>query len=156
MTRLRGYRGTDRELLAGPWLPGELLGLPVAGRPPLAEPAAVAEPDGTEGGRDELCIVPDTGFVRWTDIDWVNRRACLEIGLHRRPDDLPGLLAAAVEHGFHGLNLHRLYGWVTPAAQPPAAALAACGFRREAVAPEGMWFDGRAVDREIWGAVRRD
>lgn len=30
---LRGYRDTDLPLLSGDWLPGELLGLPVPGRP---------------------------------------------------------------------------------------------------------------------------
>lgn len=150
--RLRGYRSSDSELLAGPWLPGELLGLPVSGWPALAEPTRVPAPADPS---QELCIAPGLGFVRYTALDWVHRRARVEIGLHG-VDGLDVLLKTVMAHGFLTLNLSRIYGWVTPLLRPPVGLLADVGFRREAVLPESTWLDGRPVDREIWGAVRND
>ncbi|RBM20481.1 hypothetical protein [Streptomyces sp. PT12] len=151
--RLRGYRDGDRALLTGRWLPGELLGLPLPGWPALAEPTAVPPPSGPG---DELCVAPGA-FVRYADIDWVGRSARVETG--RAPDaptTAEALLEAAVAHGFHRLNLRRLYGWVTPAAPTPTTALTDAGFTREASVPEHLWLGGRAVEREIWGALRHD
>lgn len=150
--KLRGYRESDADLLTGPWLPGELLGLPLADWPPLAEPTAVPPPAGPD---EELCVAPGLGVVRYTELDWVHRRARVEIGLHD-VDGLDELLTTVVAHGFTTLNLSRLYGRVTPAVDPPTHLLAAVGFRREAVLPEHTWLDGRPVDREIWGVVRDD
>lgn len=149
--RLRGYRDRDLPLLSGPWLPGELLGLPLPDWPTLAPPTRVPPPAGDD---EELCVVSDTASVRFADIDWISRRARLEIGWHR-PDTegLDALLAAAVEHGLRRLNLRRLEGLVTPPAAAPVATLTAAGFRREATVPEHLWLDGRAVDREIWGVI---
>jgi RimJ/RimL family protein N-acetyltransferase len=93
--------------------------------------------------------------VRYTELDWVHRRARVEIGLHS-VDGLADLLATVVAHGFLTLNLSRLYGRVTPVLDPPTGLLADAGFRREAPLPENTWLDGRPVDREIWGAVRDD
>ncbi|UED82958.1 GNAT family N-acetyltransferase [Streptomyces profundus] len=149
--RLRGYRDRDRPLLTGTWLPGELLGLPLPNRPALAAPTQVPAP---AEGDDELCVVPDVGFARFTDIDWVSRRARLEIGWHRQDTEgVDDLLTAAVAHGRHRLNLRRLHGLVTPLAAPPRAVLTGAGFRHEATVPEHLWLDGRAVSREIWGCV---
>ena len=150
--RLRGYRDADAPLLSGPWLPGELLGLPAAGRPALAEPAAVPPPLDHE---TELCIAPDVGFARFSELDQVARRARLEIGLRPGAAGAAGdLLEVALRHGFENLNLHRLHGWVTPTAAAPAGLLADAGFVREAAVPNGAWHDGRPVDRQIWAAVR--
>lgn len=151
---LRGYRGGDARLLSGPWLAGELLGLPVPGRPALAEPAAVEAPrDDTV----EVCIAPGAAFVRFSEFDWAARRARLEIGLQPEAvDAVAMLLKTGVAHGFHVLNLHRLYGWVTPAAAPPVSVLTDAGFQLEARVPSGNWFDGAPVERQIWGAVRGD
>jgi hypothetical protein len=150
--RLRGYRGGDADLLAGPWLPGELLGLPLADWPPLAAPTTVPPP--ADPGQ-ELCIAPGLGFVRYTELDWVHRRARVEIGLHG-VEGLDVLLKTVVAHGFRTLNLSRLYGWVTPLVEPPTGLLADVGFEREAALPAATWLDGRPVDREIWGVVRHD
>ncbi|WP_410606682.1 GNAT family N-acetyltransferase [Amycolatopsis sp. lyj-109] len=150
--KLRGYRGTDRELLSGPWLAGELLGLPLDDWPALAGPTEVPPPTGDD---EELCVT-DGAFVRYTAIDWVHRRARVELGVHTGQSNVDELLTAAVEHGFTGLNLRRLHGWVTPAARPGSAALAAAGFRREAVVPAATWFDGAPAAREIWGTIRHD
>ncbi|WP_086848232.1 hypothetical protein [Amycolatopsis kentuckyensis] len=147
--KLRGYRGTDRGLLSGPWLAGELLGLPLEDWPALAAPTEVPPPAGDD---EELCVT-DGAFVRYTDIDWVHRRARVEIGVHNRQSEVDDLLRAAVEHGFTGLNLRRLYGWVTT---PGTEALAAAGFRREALVPAATWFDGAPAAREIWGTIRHD
>ncbi|MDS0134224.1 MULTISPECIES: hypothetical protein [unclassified Amycolatopsis] len=150
--KLRGYRGTDRGLLSGPWLAGELLGLPIGDWPALAEPTAVPPPTGDD---EELCVTDDA-FVRYTAIDWVHRRARVEIGVHSPLSDVDTLLARAVEHGFTGLNLRRLHGWVTPVTRPDTEALTAAGFRREAVVPAATWFDGAPAAREIWGTIRHD
>jgi hypothetical protein len=158
---LRGYRSADVGLLTGPWLDGELIGLPLAGWPPVAELTAVAPP---AGPGDELCIAPGAGFARFAGLDWVHRRARLETGLQPgRDGKAAALLEAAVRYAFGTLNLHRLYGWVTPAATPaspagsgPAAILEPAGFRREATVPDGIWLDGRPVEREIWGVIRHD
>jgi hypothetical protein len=149
---LRGYRGTDRDLLTGPWLAGELLGLPIPGWPALAGPTEVPPPAGHD---EELCVT-GSAFVRYTEIDWVHRRARLEIGVHNGLSDLDEVVESAVQHGFTGLNLRRLYGWVTPAARPGSDALTAAGFRREAVVPAATWFDGAPAAREIWGTIRHD
>jgi hypothetical protein len=150
--RLRGYRSGDADLLAGPWLPGELVGLPVADWPPLASLTRVPPPSDPS---QELCIAPGLGFVRYTSLDWVHRRARVELGLHCLAG-LDVLLKTVVTHGFLTLNLSRIHGWVTPALEVPTGLLADVGFQREAVVPEGAWLDGRPVDREIWGVVRND
>jgi hypothetical protein len=150
--KLRGYRGTDRDLLRGPWLAGELLGLPLGGWPALADPTEVPPPAGHD---EELCVT-DGAFVRYTGIDWVHRRARVEIGVHTGLSNPAGLVEAAVQHGFAGLNLRRLHGWVTPATRSGTEALAAAGFRREAVVPAATWFDGAPAAREIWGTIRHD
>lgn len=153
---LRGYRSGDAALLAGPWLDGELIGLPLAGWPPLADLTAVAPP---RGPGDELCVAPEAGFARFAGLDWVHRRARLETGLlPGREDEAGPLLRAAVSYAFGSLNLRRLYGWVTPAAAGtrPATALKPAGFRREATVPDGIWLDGRPVEREIWAVIRHD
>lgn len=150
--RLRGYRETDRPLLTGPWLAGELLGTPPHGRPALAEPVVVPTP-----ADDELCVVPGVAFIRYTELDWIHRRARLEIGAHTDDIGVLGeLVRLAVAHGFAGLNLHRLYGWRTPAAALDAGVLGEHGFRCEAVIPQAAWLAGGPVDREIWGVVRDD
>ncbi len=149
---LRGYRHSDRGLLRGPWLPGECLGLPLADWPALAEPTTVPAP---AGPGDELCVAPGAAFVRYTELDWVHRRARVEIGVQPGHLDAAELLVkSAVAYGFDGLNLRRLYGWVTPAVEPPTGVLAGAGFAREASVPAGIWLAGRPADREIWGVVR--
>jgi hypothetical protein len=150
--KLRGYRDADRGLLSGPWLAGELLGLPVTGWPALADPTEVPPPAGHD---EELCVT-DSAFVRYTGIDWVHRRARVEIGVHSGVSEVDIIVRAAVAHGFTSLNLRRLHGWVTPAARPGTEALAAAGFRREAVVPAATWFDGAPAAREIWGTIRHD
>jgi hypothetical protein len=151
---LKGYRGGDAHLLTGPWLPGELLGLPSPDRPALTEDVTVEPPtDHTT----ELCVAPGAAFVRFAELDWVNRRARLEIGIQADAVDAAAmLLKTAVAHGFHVLNLHRLYGWVTPALDPPRSVLDSAGFQPEATVPGGGWLDGAPVQRQIWGALRHD
>ncbi|WP_062216642.1 hypothetical protein [Streptomyces sp. NBRC 109706] len=154
--RLRGYRDRDLPLLSGHWLPGELLGLPLPDWPALAPPSRMAPPADQD---EELCVVSDTAVVRFAEIDWINRRARLEIGWHRQDTEgLDALLATAVDDGLRRLNLRRLDGLVTvtPRATPTAAVLTAAGFRREATVPEHLWLDGHTVDREIWGVTDHD
>ncbi|MFJ1586544.1 GNAT family N-acetyltransferase [Streptomyces sp. NPDC088197] len=162
---LRGYRGADLPLLTGHWLPGELLGLSVPGRPVLAEPARVPAPegpgeDGAPGQDDELCVVPGTGFVRLAALDWVHRRARLEIGLRPGAEtSAEPLLKAALDHAFRVLGLSRVFGWVTPAVPlpdglPRDALLRDAGLSPEADIPRALWLDGRPVARQIWGATR--
>ncbi|WP_320065738.1 hypothetical protein [Micromonospora sp. RTGN7] len=151
---LRGYRSADLPLLSGPWLAGELLGLPLEQPPAMVAPAAVEAP---KDNTVELCVLPGAAFVCFTELDWVHRRARLEIGVQPGAEDVvTALLKTAVSHGFRVLNLHRLYGWVTPAAAVPVALLQDAGFSCEATIPAGRWIAGRPVDRQIWGAVRHD
>jgi hypothetical protein len=151
---LRGYRSSDSCLLSGPWLDGELAGLPLADWPALADRCTVAPPSGPD---EEWCIAPGAGFVRYTELDWVHRRARLETGLQPGHADAAGpLLQAAVAYGLRDLNLHKLHGWVTPATGVAATAAELAGFRREASVPDGIWLAGRAVERQIWAVIRPD
>ncbi|HEY4023724.1 MAG TPA: hypothetical protein VGM75_33925 [Pseudonocardiaceae bacterium] len=148
---LRGYRAEDADLLRGHWQPGELLAGWQHVRPALAEPVTMRLDDGP------LYLAGDLAVVRFLDVDWVHRRARLEIGA--RPgteDDLGEVLRAAVAHGFGPLNLHRLYGWVTPAVGTPTGPIADAGFEREAVLGKSTWLAGEGVDREMWGVIRND
>ncbi len=164
--RLRGYRAADLPLLSGDWLPGELLGLAVPGRPALADPASVPPPSPDRGPAEELLVLPDTAFVRFSEVDWVHRRARLEIGLRPGAAAVAGpLLRAALAHAYRTLNLRRVYGWFTPAAhataggeRPPGAEelLRGAGLSFEAGVPQALWLDGRPVDRQIWGVFRHD
>lgn len=151
---LRGYRDDDKVLLTGRWLQGELLGLPVPGMPPLAEPSSLAPPADDD---EELCVVPGVAFVRYTGLDWVHRRARVEIGVREGQVGAAGTLARmAADHGLLELRLHRLYGWCTPAATPTAPLLAGAGFRREVSVPGGFWLAGELVEREIWAVTEDD
>lgn len=150
----RGYRSGDAALLTGPWLPGELLGLPPAGRPATAEPTRIPEP---RDPRDELCVLPGAGFFRFVETDWVGRTARLEIGL---ADAASGsareALDAALAHARGVLNLHRVHGLATPAAGAPTELLGQAGLRREAVIPDHVRLGGRTAAREIWAVVFDD
>ncbi|HEY8980273.1 MAG TPA: GNAT family protein [Streptomyces sp.] len=153
--KISGYREADRALLAGPWIPGELLALPVADRPPLADPHTVALPDG--GDHEELFVVRDTAVVRYADIDWVARRARLEIGVREGAEDRAAeVLAVAVPFAFGVLGLRRLHGRVTLSPEAPVAALEKAGFGREGVALDDVWFGGVLTDREIWAVLGDD
>ncbi len=148
---LRGYRSEDAPLLTGPWLRAELLGLAPPGVPGTADPTVVPPPrDATE----ELCILPGAGFVRFTELDWVHRRARLEIGLQPGAADCArSALTSALTHALQALNLHRVYGWATPDAGAPTDLLAQAGLRQEATVPEAFWFGGRPVARQLWGVI---
>jgi hypothetical protein len=148
---LRGYRSEDVPLLTGHWLRAELLGLAPPGVPGTADPTVVPAPrDATE----ELCILPGAGFVRFAELDWVHRRARLEIGLQPKAAGCAlSALTVALTHALRVLNLHRVYGWATPDAGAPTALLAQAGLRQEATVPEAFWLGGRPVGRQIWGAV---
>ena len=148
--RLTGFREADRGLLTGMWLPGELLAVAPPAPPALARPHTV---DGT----GPLYVVRDLAFVRFADLDWVHRRARVEVGLAPGAESHAAeVLALAVAHGFAGLGLYRLHGWVTRAAGAPADAVRAAGFVLEATVPCGRWFAGRPVDRELWGCLASD
>lgn len=156
MPSLRGYRAADLPLLSGSWLPGELLGLPVPDRPPLSE-AATVPPPASERPGDELYILPGAAFVRFTEVDWVHRRARLETGLTPAAvDRAPGLLAAALEHAHRTLGLRRVHGWWTPGRSGTEETLRAAGLAPEAEIPDALWLDGRPVGRQIWGTFRHE
>jgi hypothetical protein len=150
---LSGYRQTDLPLLTGHWLPGELLAVPLAQWPALAAPTVIAPPDKQPDQR--LCLIRGLGFIRFVELDWVHRRARLEIGVHESTvDSLETMVRLAVGHGFEVLNLRRLFGWRTPMAGVPAGPLSRAGFVREGVVPRGSWLAGQQIDQEIWGVVR--
>jgi hypothetical protein len=150
---LSGYRQSDRPLLTGHWLPGELLAAPLDDWPALAAPTVIAPPDKQSDQR--LCLVRGLGFIRFIELDWVHRRARVEIGCHQSTvDGLDTMVRLAVSHGFEALNLHRLFGWRTPMAGVPTGPLNRAGLVREGVVPRGSWLAGEQVDREIWGVVR--
>ncbi|GAB3465367.1 hypothetical protein [Actinophytocola sediminis] len=143
---LTGYRETDQPLLSGHWVRGELLGLPDPARPPLTAPSTIEPRD--------VYVLRDQAIVRFAELDWVHRRARLEIGVREGRTDLAGIVRLAVRHGFTVLNLHRLHGWVTPAAGTPTGPLEAAGFVRETVVPQAIWYAGAPVDRQQWGVIR--
>jgi hypothetical protein len=151
---LTGYRGTHADLLYGHWLPGELA-CPARpdGVPGLAAARSLA-PTTAHPERRTL-IAPGVGFVRFLEISWVSRHARVELGYAGGPDhELAGqLLLAAVEQGFRSFRLHRLYGWVTPAAGLPEEVLERAGFAREARVEEAGWWAGAPVERQIWGCL---
>ncbi len=152
--RLSGYRSAERGLLSGHWLPGELLSRPLTEWPVLAEPVTVPPPG--ERPDERLCLVSGVAFVRFCEIDWIVRRARLEIGLSDSDTALDaglGVLRLAVEHAHEVLGLRRLHGWVTQAADAPTDLLADAGFRQEAAVPRAVWHNGAAMQREIWGMI---
>ncbi|MFI5661906.1 hypothetical protein [Streptomyces sp. NPDC051684] len=158
MSSLYGYRESDRVLLTGNWPPGELLAAPLTGRPALAEPVRVQPPRSCSDER--LYLTSAGGFVRFVEVDWVVRRARLEIGLQEEARAVVAdVLAEAVAVAADALGLRRLYGWLTPTVPGQAAAVAAAeavGFRREATVPQALWHAGEAVDRDLWGIVHDD
>ena len=143
---LTGYRQTDHSLLSGHWLPGELLGLSDPDRPFLAEPVSIEQTN--------AYVIRDQAVVHFADLDWVHRRARLEIGV--RSGDLTDIVRLAVRHGFTVLNLHRLYGWVTPAVGTPTEPLEVAGFEHETSIPQAIWHAGGPVGRQQWGVIRHD
>lgn len=149
--KIRGYRATDCALLAGHWLPGELLAAWLVHPPVLAEPLTIPLP---AGGGARLYVVAGVACVRFAGLDWVARRARLQIGLaagtqqHAQP-----VLELAIGVGFRVLDLHRLEGLLTPQISGLSDAVAAAGFVREATVPRALWHDGAVLDREIWGLV---
>jgi hypothetical protein len=145
---LTGYRQADQSLLSGHWLRGELLGLPDPDRSPLAEPATIEA--------KHVYVVRDRAAVHFAEIDWVHRRARLEIGLRPGTRNLAAIVRLAVRHGFTVLNLRRLYGWVTPVAGTPTKPLTAAGFAHETSVPQAIWHAGAPVERHIWGVIRHD
>jgi hypothetical protein len=148
--KLRGYRRSDS--VTGYWLPGELLATPLDGWPALVPPTVVAPANRSD---ERLCVLDGLGFVRFTGLDWVRRRARLEIGVRESTvEDQAEAVRLAVAHGFDVLNLHRLVGWRTPAAGTPTDALCAAGFGLEGVLPGGNWLAGSEVERQVWGVVR--
>jgi hypothetical protein len=148
--RLRGHRAEDSALLTGHWQPGELLASWQESRPALAEPISIPPEEG------RLYLVENLAFVRFVEVDWVHRRARLEIGVQQgvADADLVGMLRAAVAHGFGPLNLHRLHGCVTPAAGTSTLPVAEAGFELEAVVPQATWLDGAPADQQLWGVLR--
>lgn len=157
MLTLSGHRAADAPLLTAHVLPGELVALPIADPPALLAPVTADVP---EPGRLDarLAVVRGAGFVRYSEIDWVHRRARLEVAL-----TVPGADAAtiktvvelAVTHAFTTLDLRRLHGRLTPALGAPVAdGLAACGFVVEGTVPGAVWLDGRAVDGVLLAVLR--
>lgn len=149
--RIRGYRGADAAMLRGHWLAGELLAAHLRDVPALAPEVSVALP---AGGAERLYIVADSGWVRFSRVDWIARRARLEIGLAPGADRHAGsVLEQAVEVGTGALALRRLFGVLTPAVGAMPEVLAAAGFVAEAEVPRAIWHDGTVLDRQIWGRV---
>lgn len=143
---ITGFRETDRSLLSGHWLRGELLGLPDPDASPLAEPSVLEA--------KHVYVIRGRAAVRFAEVDWVHRRARLEIGVQPGAGDLAEIVALAVRHGFTALNLRRLHGWVTPAAGTPAEPLTEAGFVHETSVPQAVWHAGRPVERHLWGVIR--
>jgi len=147
---LTGYRESHRELLRGNWTPGELLAPAADGRAGLAEPAVIDAARSDE----RLYVVPGAGFVRYREIDWIHRRARVEIGLRDQNWRLaPAVLRQARSTGMELLGLSRLYGWAAPAAGVTADLLAEAGFELEATVPGAIWLGGRPASRQVWATL---
>jgi hypothetical protein len=157
-----GYRPRQAPLLAGAWAVGELLCFADdAGGAGGIGVRTVAPAPGDGSDRTplrRLMILPEVGFVRFTEIEGVHRRARLEVGLQGAFDAAAAsrALTLARECAFGDLNLNRVYGWVRATAAPVLALLPNAGFAPEAAIPAGARVDGRLVDRQLWGALRSE
>ncbi|MFD4635855.1 hypothetical protein ACFWN2_01000 [Lentzea sp. NPDC058436] len=148
--RLTGYRRRAEEFHRGRWLVGDLVSFRDDRRVPLFHD----EPPETRSVSRTL-VSPGHAWVSFTGIDWIDRRARLEMRvLDAGPSDrLDALVAEAVEVAFGRFGLLRLEGWVTPGHYDVAPALLDNGFVMEAVVPHAIRVDGKPVDRQIWGKV---
>ncbi|WP_433271686.1 hypothetical protein ACQPZF_13275 [Actinosynnema sp. CS-041913] len=154
MITLSGYRPAHADLLHGRWLPGELIAPRHDGR--VAEFGAVDVPEPGLCDEERLLVAVGAGLVRYCDIDWVDRRARLEIRLLSdfHPDGTHNLLARALETAFTVFALNRVYGYVTPGGPDVAPMLREEGFDREGELPGAVRVAGLAVGRTIWGRLR--
>jgi hypothetical protein len=125
-------------------------------RPPALQSPVASSLDGAQPGANmRLLIVPDRGFVRMLEIDWIHRRARIEIGIQGAFDGrtAEAFLELARECAFDHFNLHRVYGWVRSTHQQTLEVLRVAGFECEAIVPAALRVDGALVDRGIWGSV---
>jgi len=157
---LVGYRPGHAPLLAGAWAGGELLCFADDEARRAGVRTVAPEPGGGSDWtpRRRLMILPEVGFVRFTEIEGVHRRARLEIGIQGEFDAAAAarVLALARDSAFGDLNLNRVYGWVRATQAPVLALLPGAGFAPEAAVPAGARVDGRLVDRRLWGALRSE
>jgi hypothetical protein len=145
---LVGCRHRIEELHSGRWFPQEFVSFRNDRRVPTFH-------DEHEANADRVLVSVEYALVGFVDIDWMDRRARLEI---RVLEDGPSarlepLLADALRVGFAKFDLARLDGWVTPVHYDISPFLLRAGFTLEAVIPHAVRVDGQAVNRQIWGRL---
>ncbi|MEJ2853346.1 MULTISPECIES: GNAT family N-acetyltransferase [unclassified Saccharothrix] len=154
MVTLSGYRPAHAALLKGRWLPGELIAVREDRRVADFSVAELPEPGLCDETR--VLVAAGAGVVRYLEIDWVDRRARLEVLLLTDYDEVGAraLLERALETAFSVFALNRVYGYVTPGGPDVEPVLRAAGFEREGVVPEAARVGGAPVGRTLWGRLR--
>lgn len=146
--RLAGYRKRHNPFHIGRWLTGEFVSFERDRRTPVFEEDHSDPPD----ENDRFLALGEYALVRLTDLEWVDRRARVEI---RVLDDGPsarldGLLDEVVGVSAEAFDLHRLEGLVTPVHYDLSSVLAAAGFRLEATLPYRRRVAGTTVECQVW------
>ncbi|GAA2625069.1 MULTISPECIES: GNAT family N-acetyltransferase [Streptomyces] len=65
-------------------------------------------------------------------------------------------IAAAIQHGFTDLRLHRLEANIQPANKASLAVVQRLGFRYEGLSPAYLYIDGEWRDHERWAVTAPD
>ncbi len=160
---LVAYRPSHAATVTGAWIPDELLCFAHNDlRSPVTAHSAAApwprQPDAAPPSTQRLLVAPGIGFIRFSGIEPVHRRARLEVGIQGAFDQATAehVLALAQETAFFQLNLHRIFGWLRPSQSAVRAVLETAGFTRELAVPFAARENGHPVVREIWGKMRGD
>ena len=100
------------------------------------------------------------GFVTLNNIHPIRHNAYIGIvGID--PDyqnDLNGLdaLRTIIDYGFNNLNLNRLYGHTFSDNPRMDILYKRCGWKHEGTEREYAYRDGKWIDREIWGILKKE
>lgn len=148
---ITALRTDNHALFEGPWVTGELLAT-TRGHWPAMAPLTDLSACACEPETCRQVVLGEHAVAAVHDIDWAARTGRIEVALLRDDEgDASCALADIVSFAFADLNLHRIWGWVTPDDESVLCDLARHGFACEARIPAAHWHDGALRDREIWG-----
>jgi diamine N-acetyltransferase len=112
-----------------------------------------------------LAIIPDdmssaVGIVNLTGLHSVNRSAEFSIMIGNKEYWNQGLGKLAtvqmLQHGFHNLNLHRIYLYVLTRNVRAVSMYEKTGFRNEGVLREAVYKNGKFEDMILMSILQRD